>query len=289
MKKIIFLVALLCATTSLAGTIDPKVDDSKYLEYGAKHECVLPLIGHYSDPLNSAFKGSCVVINENYILTAAHVVYGSMTQYVIHNNRAYPLQLVAIHVDFDPKKMKSNDIAIGRLAVPLKLDFYPEIYTEKNEKNKVCSIAGYGNTGNFDTGWRREKYDNKKRAGSNVVANIEKNCLLTSVTDSPSTDLEFLIAPGDSGGGLFIDKKLAGIHSAVFARDGNADSDYGDYGCHTRVSDYADWISKTQELINTIVDFEDEEEEESDDEKKDFEEIVKKAIRLKKQKIQTEN
>ena len=35
--------------------------------------------------------------------------------------------------------------------------------------------------------------------------------------------------------------------------DGQYDSDYGDVGCSTRVSDYIEWIAKTKELINTIL------------------------------------
>lgn len=278
MRKGIFLFFLLCVNSfCFAGTYDPGAEDSNYLDYGSKHECVLPIMGHLSDPLNSSFKGSCVVINENYILTAAHVVYGSMTQYIIYENKAYPLEIIAIHIHFNPKKVGQNDIAIGRLQNPIKLDFYPEIYTKKNEKNKKCSIAGYGNIGTFDTGWIGEKYDNKKRAGSNIISNIEKNCLITSTTDSPKTELEFLIAPGDSGGGLFIDQKLAGINSCVLAKDGNANSSYGDVGCHTRISDYADWISKTKKLIEVIVNLE-KEQESKKEEKKDFKEIIKKAI-----------
>ena len=280
MKKIIFLIALFFAISPcLAGTIEPGVPDSKYLKYGEQHECVLPIMGHYADPLNRSFKGSCVLIDENYILTAAHVVYGSMTQYVVYEGKAYPLSIVAIHVNFDPKKMGTNDIAIGRLQRPIKLDFYPEIYTKKNEKGKVCSVSGYGNTGTFETGWKPEKYDHKKRAGSNVIFNIERNCLLTSVTDSGDTDLEFLIAPGDSGGGLFIDQKLAGINSAVIATDGNPNSDYGDLGCHTRVSDYVEWISKTKELIEVLIDLEEKQKEKEEESP----ELLKKAILPRKE------
>ena len=54
--------------------------------------------------------------------------------------------------------------------------------------------------------------------------------------------LEFLISHGDSGGGLFINGKLAGIHSFVSASDKKADSSYGDQSGHTRISTYKRWI-----------------------------------------------
>ena len=64
-----YLVAILLVFTPFcvqAGTIDPAVPDSKYVEYGEKYECVLPIMGVMGDQLNSQFRASCVVINENY-------------------------------------------------------------------------------------------------------------------------------------------------------------------------------------------------------------------------------
>ena len=56
------------------------------------------------------------------------------------------------------------------------------------------------------------------------------------------TELEFCAANGDSGGGLFIDNKLAGINSMVLAADKKTNSDYGDECTHTRISSYKSWI-----------------------------------------------
>jgi hypothetical protein len=57
--------------------------------------------------------------------------------------------------------------------------------------------------------------------------------------------LEFLISHGDSGGGLFINKKLAGINSLVFSSDGKPDSSWRDESGHTRISLFIDWINNT--------------------------------------------
>jgi len=67
MFKKIITILLLSASLCLGGTIDPSVPDSKYVEYGKKYECVLPIAGIYADKLNSQFKASCVVIDEYYI------------------------------------------------------------------------------------------------------------------------------------------------------------------------------------------------------------------------------
>lgn len=253
MKYLIFALLMLMPVQAYCGTIDPATPDSKYVEYGEKYECVLPIMGVLGDKLNTQFRASCVVINEYYILTAAHVVTGSISQHVLHNGKAYPCSIVAVHIDYDSKVMGKNDIAIARLQRPLKLDYYPELYTDTNEKGKVCGLAGYGYHGDFNSGYTTGTFDNKRRAGSNVIDAVNDNCLTYSVHTEPKTTLEFLISPGDSGGGLFIDKKIAGINSYVYATDGKSDSDFGDVGCSTRISDYAEWINKTQKVLEEII------------------------------------
>ena len=137
----------------------------------------------------------------------------------------------------------------GIASVDLNNDFYPELYTGSDEMGKVCSMAGYGHHGTFKTGWK--PFDNKRRAGSNIVADMYKECLLVK-SDDAHTTLEFLIAPGDSGGGMFIDQKLAGINSFIMATDGKGDSDYGDDACFTRISKYIPWIKSVKEQIEII-------------------------------------
>jgi hypothetical protein len=63
---------------------------------------------------------------------------------------------------------------------------------------------------------------------------------------SHALPLEGLIAPGDSGGGLFITTStgtyLAGINSFVGSDFGLPRSVYGNFSGHTRVSAFSDWI-----------------------------------------------
>ncbi len=253
MKHLVFMICLLFCVNGLAGTTDPYVSDTKYVEYGKKYECVLPIAGIYGDKLNSSFRASCVVIDEYHILTAAHVVNGSITQHVLKDNKAYPCSIVAIHAKYNPKVLGKHDIAIARLQRPIKLDFYPELYDKKDELNKICGLAGFGHFGTYAEGFKNSKFDNQRRAGSNIISSIRDNVLVFSVQDQPSTSLEMLICPGDSGGGLFIDQKLAGIHSFVSATDGKADSNFKDDGCSTRISVYNDWITETKKIINNII------------------------------------
>ena len=248
-----FLFAIIFCSNVIAGTINPDIPDDKYLEYGQKHECVMRITGVCNDNLNSFFRGSCVIIDEYYALTAAHVVYNSITQHIIHENKNYPCLIVAVHKKFKFTGSSQYDIALIRLQRPIKLDFYPEIYQDKDEIDKVCSIAGYGFTGNFNTGYSIDTFDNRKRAGSNIIDKIQGDLLIFSVNKKPFTELEFMIAPGDSGGGLFIDNKLAGIHSMVYAPDGKADSNKADCSCSTRLSTHYDWIINTKQTIERIL------------------------------------
>lgn len=246
MKYLFCILLCLNSIICIAGTRDPNTSDTKYIEYGNKHDVVLQIIGVYGDDLNSIFRASCVIIDEYHVLTAAHVVSNSLFKYVIYNNKAYLCEDMIIHDEWEFDKMGFHDIAICRLQDPIKLNFYPELYSNNDEKNKICSIAGYGFTGTFDQGFNPSYFDNKRRAGSNFIDDIENCVLITSVNTGVKTDLEFLIAAGDSGGGLFIDKKLAGIHSFVSAKDNDANSNYRDLGCHTRISYYVEWIKKSK-------------------------------------------
>jgi hypothetical protein len=86
-------------------------------------------------------------------------------------------------------------------------------------------------------------HDGKKRAGSNYIDELFCGMLVCSLQSKPHTSLEFLIAQGDSGGGLFIDQKLAGINSSVMThKGGTLNSDIQDQSCHTRISLHKPWI-----------------------------------------------
>ncbi len=144
---------------------------------------------------------------------------------------------------------------------------------QNSELDQVVTMVGYGQTGNGQSGSVEDS--GTKRAGQNVVDTLGGNNgdrligRLVSVSDhvmvvdfddprglfsgfpglfsdADPLDLEYLIAPGDSGGGAFLDVDgvayLAGVHSFTQAFDGVVDSDYGDLAGMTRVSVFNDWI-----------------------------------------------
>ena len=224
---------------SIAGTIDPNTADSEYIEYGKKFSCICKVTGVNSDNLNYIASG--IVIGPNHIITAAHVVEKIKSCLVIVEDKEYEINKVICHNKFDIDKTGYYDIAIGFSKNKINLDFYPKLYTSDDEIGKACSIAGFGFTGTFLSGATRN--DNKKRAGSNIIEYIDRDLLMCNPSRGPhKTSLEFIIASGDSGGGLFIDGKLAGVNSCVVCSKGSPKSDYLTESGHTRISTNIDWI-----------------------------------------------
>lgn len=241
MKKILyFIVCLFISSTIFAGTRDPQTPDSKYIEYGSNFHNVVVI--HGEEKNGSMFFASAVVIDDHHILTAAHVVHNAAKCSVVIDKKTYKITGIKCHEEFKNNGLPQADIAIGYCDKKFGLDFYPELYDKENEVNKVCSIAGFGLAGTFITGAIHS--DPQRRAGSNVIDSIESDLLICSPSlNLKKTELEFLISRGDSGGGLFIDGKLAGINSIIMCDKGKElKSDYSTESGHTRISRHIDWI-----------------------------------------------
>lgn len=240
--KIFWIIALsLLVSSAYAGTIDPNTPDEKYIDFGKKFPYVGMLCGKYEDGTN--FCASGVAIHHKVVLTAAHVVKNCSTCYLSINDKKIHAPKVIYHNDFQDHIFGFYDIAVCLLEEEIGLDFYPELYSDRDEIGKQCTLSGFGITGTFITGAKIS--DGKKRAGSNYIDDIDRGLIVCSPSGpGKKTTLEFLIASGDSGGGLFIGNKLAGIHSCVMTVGKTPDSKYNNQSGHTRISDHLDWIRK---------------------------------------------
>lgn len=243
---ILMLLILLCFDhfRGFAGTTDPSIPDQKYVEYGKKFKYVGQLCGEYED--KTLFCASAVAIDDHHILTAAHVVKGSKSCFLFLEDQKFCIQEIVIHKDFD-KEFGSADLAIGYSKESFNLGFYPALYSDTDEVGKLCSISGYGFHGTFRSG--AKYHDDKKRAGSNIIDQVQENMLICSPSKPGTKDrtsLEFLIASGDSGGGLFIGDRLAGINSCIMAVDKSPSAKYNEESGHTRISQFIEWINQSK-------------------------------------------
>ncbi|WP_353208320.1 trypsin-like serine protease [Sphingorhabdus sp.] len=241
-----FVLALADAAT-LAGTRDPETPDEKYLEFGKKFPFVRRIRAQERAPKDPkaihVFYGSAVMIKPHWVITAAHVLIDVDQPTILGDELdpvEYPIQHTISHPLFDDGKNGFYDLALCYSEKNLGLDFYPELYTETDELGKAATLAGFGFQGTFHTGMTEQ--DHKRRAGSNKISSLERSVLVCDPSKNNKTALEFLITPGDSGGGLFIGNKLAGIHSFLMAADGKPNGTYTDESAHTRVSLYANWV-----------------------------------------------
>lgn len=246
MIRILFLL-LFCYSSLYAGTIDPNVPDSKYIQNASSLDYVVEIEGKCQD--NSLFYGSAVLIDDHNFITAAHVVENYKSCKISINRNAFVVARVISHPDFKHEKVGFADIAIGYSNKSFKLKTYPSLYNDNQEQNKICVIAGYGMTGKFNTENKLLVFDRKKRAGSNVVDDIENDtliCVQTNRGENNYTNMEFMIASGDSGGPLFIDDKLAGINSVLTVVKSELEERNRVESAHTRISKFVKWIQENK-------------------------------------------
>lgn len=241
MYKILIVICFYCSIT-YGGTILDKVKDEEYVKYGQNIECVVEMIGTHNNKTSCQFSG--VIIHPHWIITAAHTLSKEEKFYYKLKNKLCAIEEYYIHPGYENNTFGSIDIGLCYIKNPIVINFIPELYTESEEIGKMVCIAGYGMTGTGITG--ATKWDGKKRAGSNFVDRIEKNLLICSMSAplDKSTALEICIVSGDSGGGLFIDKKLAGINSCLLHKNKDHRGRYGDESGHVRISNKKclDWI-----------------------------------------------
>lgn len=263
---------------AIAGVIRGDVSDASYTSLASSYTSVGQIYGADS---GGNFAASGVVIAKNWVLTAAHVVSGasSLSFYYGDSGGSWGSFVDGSrdHVDavswYSYSKWNGNlntgyDIGLMQFNVDLTTlcNVYclstAQRYTGTSEVGKIGTEVGYGMTGTGTTG--ATTFDGQKRAGTNMIDAVAltpggSNRILLADFDNPGNPadssygassplpLEYLIAPGDSGGGLFLNQGgidyLAGITSFGWGRlDGDPDSDYGDVGGFTRVTYFNSWI-----------------------------------------------
>lgn len=237
------IILLAVSRVAMAGTIDPSTPDAKYVEFGKQ----FPFVVRITNDIDCANCGkaheqqaSAVIIRPHWALTAAHVINNAKNDVIYVGDKKHRVTYKVRHADYNEDKVGMHDIALCYSENDFKLDFYVPLYKKADEVGQSVTIAGWGATGNFVTG--AVKIDNQRRAGQNKLSSSYLAVVACSPRKTGRFPLEFMIAPGDSGGGMFIGNELAGINSFLAHEDGKADGTYGDDSAFTRVSMYVDWV-----------------------------------------------
>ncbi len=274
-------VAVLCPLLSAhAGVIRHDRDDADHRALAA--DPAFDPVGQLTYVEDGSLrKCSATLIDDNWVLTAGHCVAGddgfgagqSAMSFRLDDGATFAGVEWFSHpqwVESGRESFSGYDIGLVRLDQTVEGVTPASLYTQTDERGQIGTIVGYGLTGTGLSGYEPGT-GGTKRAGQNVLdvfggagfsggggpPTLSPNVLLidfdnpdnprdSRVGSTSPLDLEYLPAPGDSGGGMFLERdgqaRLAGVHSFIRATDGEADGDFGDQAGIVRVSSFLEWI-----------------------------------------------
>jgi hypothetical protein len=252
---VLLLAVGLGAVPAQAIVVRDAQNDSLYRTLGSStpYESVGRFIG--TTP-TSGFLASGTLVAPEWVLTAAHVVDSANNLSFSIGGQTYRVDRTIVYPGWNGNLWSGYDIGLVHLVKPVDNIEPAHLYTGSGELNQADTVVGFGKTGTGNSG--DTICGGLKRAAQNVISQIENKRLLVADFDNPlppgavplgyshALPLEGLIAPGDSGGGLFITTAtgtyLAGVNSFVGSDFGLPHSVYGNFSGHTRVSAFCDWI-----------------------------------------------
>lgn len=231
---------LVLSSLALAGTTDDSIPDAAYLKYGEGFAPYTKTV-RVVESTGAEAKSSAVCVSGRYALTAAHVVEDAKTGSVGSN----AIDRVFVHQDFESRRVGWFDIAVIRVKGDFGLDYYPRLSGGNEKPGDIVTIAGYGLSGRLSKGHTIS--DERLRAGTNRIDRFEKTLLICPATRGGSP-MPFCIAPGDSGGPLFVgsgpDARLCGIASFTMKVNGPLASREGEEMAATRVAYFKEWVEQ---------------------------------------------
>lgn len=290
MRKILLATLLFTvAGVSEAGVIRHDVNDQLYRDLAQQTQ--FAAVGDLLTGSGNTFTSRCsaTLISSQFVLTAAHCLDDPLTNLVRFavGGDFYFGANWAVHENWDPAAslFAGWDIALLKLDRKVTNVTAAKLYAGNSEIGQIGTHVGFGTTGNGLTGFNAAS--GTKRAGHNEIDELnlaaeghgrilwndfdapagidvtqgagmdgDINFLLNPIaafgrSSGLALDMEMGIAPGDSGGGYFLQQNdqwyLAGVHSFGAAVDGfRTNFGYGDLSGSTRVSSFSGWIADTR-------------------------------------------
>lgn len=264
---------LAAAETADAGVIRDDVADSFYTALAGQSQ--FDSVGLITYTTSSGgFLCSGTLVASGWVLTAAHCADDPTT-----SNMTFTTQtdtVVSAHATYLPDTwvgdpIDGNDIALVQLSeavtgIDPALIWAPDPpYLDTVPFFQSVTFVGYGTTGDGLTGATQPA--GTLRAGENAIdgyiPGFDDGMVLVSDFDNPNDpldsllgseiplDLEYSVAPGDSGGGVFYEAlddvwALLGVNSFILDPFGGlADADYGDWMGYTYIAPHWDWMVET--------------------------------------------
>ncbi len=215
---------------------------------------------------------SGTLVGGSYVVTAAHCVDTAQLMEFRIGNGSYTANRWVVPGRWNGNAGAGADIAVIELDRRVRgaRRIRAKLNTSRKEKGRTATIVGFGATGEGILGENGALPIGQKRAGENktdiinpfahkqlavdfdpdptsalfnTIANPKFNGLTGRVDDIKKEDFpltnEYQTAGGDSGGGLFINGRLAGVTSW-----GSRNSAFFSQGYFTRVAIWHNWIRR---------------------------------------------
>lgn len=248
------------AITRLDPLDAPEVSLADYVALGAQ----FPSVGE----VRTGLSGSGVLIASDWVLTAAHLAaFGNVSGFSFRiDGGSYAVAERFILPGFD-NATQTNDLALLRLVDPVAGVAPAQLWgfgVAEDLLGEVGAWVGWGLTGTGRTGFNAPAPG--RLAMTNRIDGFGGDFGLAASAfvsdfDSPGgghnslgvetepTRLEGAVAPGDSGGGVFVaaggDYYLAGTIAFSARFNGSPNSGYGDISGATALVLFEDWITAT--------------------------------------------